>query len=168
MEAIAWIPNLTAQRAAQHDVTYVGKEEMFERADVVTIHMPLKDVTVGIVGAPEIARMKEAAYLINTSRSELIAYEPLLAALQCRRIGGLGVDVFASEPLQPDHPYRTLPNVIATPHLGFVTEENYELIFRQSFENLTAFLAGTPIRTITAAMPYLEGSQVARQRGQAD
>ena len=109
--------------------------------------------------------MKRGAYLVNTSREQLIDSSALLKALQDRRIGGLGIDVFETEPLPPDHPYRTLPNVIATPHIGFVTEENYALLYREAFENLVAFLNGSPIRTISAESPFLAGSQVGMQRG---
>lgn len=165
MNVIAWSPNLTPERAAPHSVTVVAKEELFASADVVSLHMPLNERTRGIVGAVDIERMKSGAYLVNTSREPLVDRPALLAALRDRRIGGLGIDVFETEPLPQDHPYRTLPNVIATPHIGFVTEENYRLIFREAFENLVAFVNGSPIRTISAAQPFLADSQVGMQRG---
>ena len=107
--------------------------------------------------------MKGDAFIVNTSRAQLIDERALLNALQNRTIGGAGLDVFEIEPLPFDHPYRSLPNVIATPHIGFVTKENMEEFFHTSLANLRAFLAGSPINTITAARPFLPDSQVARQ-----
>lgn len=155
MTVIAWSPNLTAERAAPFGVEAVSKEDLFRRADAVTIHMPLSDRTIGVVGADDIGRMKPTAFLVNTSRPQLVDEDALVAALQANRIAGAGMDVFTVEPLPGDHIYRTLPNVLATPHIGFVTQENYEVFFRQSFENLQAYLDGKPIRTITPEVPYL-------------
>ncbi len=161
MQVIAWSPNLTPQRTAPFDVACVSKEELFRRADAVTIHMPDTNATRGVVGADEIALMKPTAFLINTARPALVDDEALIAALTARRIAGAGIDVFEPEPLAKDHPYRSLPNVIATPHIGFVTLENYEIFFRQSLENLQAYLQGAPIRVITSEKPFLETSPMA-------
>lgn len=149
MKVAAWSPNLTPERTAPHGVECVTKEELFSNSDVVTIHIPHSDTTEGIVSAADIARMKRSAYLINTSRPKLVDQAALIDALTNRRIAGAGLDVFDIEPLPQDHPYRYLQNVVATPHIGFVTEENYRLFFEQSVENAKAYLAGDPIRVIS-------------------
>ena len=167
MEVVAWSPNLTPQRCAPHGVTCVSKSELFSHADAISLHMPLADATVGLVGDREIRSMKSTAYLINTARPQLIDEAALISALAQRRIGGAGLDVYCLEPLPKDHAYRTLPNVLATPHIGFVTQENYRIFFEQSRDNLVAYLQGCPINTITAARPFLPESQVGQQRGTA-
>ncbi len=149
MRVVAWSPNLTPERTAPHGVECVSKEELFAGSDVVTIHVPHSDTTEGIVSAADIGRMKRSAYLINTSRPKLVDQSALMDALLHHRIAGAGLDVFDIEPLPLDHPYRFLQNVIATPHIGFVTEENYRLFFEQSVENAIAFLEGKPIRVIS-------------------
>lgn len=148
MKVIAWSPNLTPERTAPHNVECVSKADLFARSDVLTVHIPHADSTVGIVSAADIARMKPSAYLVNTSRPALVDQDALIGALRDRRIAGAGIDVFDIEPLPDDHPYRTLPNVLATPHIGFVTAENYKFFFEQSLENAQAFLRGEPIRLI--------------------
>jgi phosphoglycerate dehydrogenase-like enzyme len=163
MKVIAWSPNLTPERTRPHDVGCVAKDELFASADVVTVHMPLSDSTQGLVGSREIGLMKRDAYLINTARPQIVEEAALIAALSEARIGGAGLDVFEIEPLPANHPFRILPNVLATPHVGFVTEENYRIFFEQSLENLQAFLSGSPIRTICASRPFLSDSQVAKQ-----
>ena len=167
MKVIAWSPNLTPARTAPFGVEAVSKEDLFRRSDAVTIHMPLSERSIGIVGADDIARMKPTAFLVNTSRPQLVDDEALIAALQARRIGGAGLDVFAVEPLPADHVYRSMPNVLATPHIGFVTQENYEIFFRESLENLQAYLAGSPIRTITPDRPFLPDAPLAKDAGAA-
>ena len=163
MRVIAWSRNLTAERTAPHDVECVSKDELFRRSDVVTIHLPHSDTTEGTVGADEIAAMKQTAFLINTARPQLVDEAALVSALQGGRIAGAGLDVFESEPLPAGHPFRTLPNVVATPHIGFVTHENMKTFFAESLENLVAYLGGKPINTISADQPFLPDSQVARQ-----
>lgn len=163
MNVIAWSCNLTPERAAPHRVECVSKDDLFRRADVVTLHLPLSDTTEGTVGAREIGLMKPDAFLINTARPQLIDEAALVAALRDGQIGGAGLDVFEIEPLPEDHPFRTLPNVVATPHIGFVTEENMRIFYEQSLENLAAYVAGRPINVITAANPFLPDSQVAKQ-----
>ncbi len=148
MKIIAWSPNLTPERAGEHQVECVSKAELFARSDAITIHMPLADATIGVVSAADIARMKPTAFLINTSRSELADQAALIDALAEGRIAGAGIDVFDVEPLPLNHPYRSLPTVLATPHIGFATEENFRIFFEQSFENIAAYLKGDPIRVV--------------------
>lgn len=148
MKVQAWSPNLTPERTQPHGVRAVSKEELFATSDVITLHMPMSERSAGIVGAADIARMKGDAFLINTSRAPLVDEKALLEALRERRIGGYGVDVFEVEPLAADHPYRLLPNVLATPHIGYVTDENYRLFYGQSLENLEAWMGGTPLRVL--------------------
>lgn len=148
MNVLAWSPNLTAERCAPHGVTLAGKRDLFAASDVITLHMPESVRTAGIVGADEFAAMRRDAFFVNTSRPRLVDQAALLEALTLRRIGGAGVDVYPVEPLAADDPFRALPNVIATPHIGFVTEENYRLFFTESCENVAAFLAGAPIRVL--------------------
>ena len=167
MSVVAWSPNLTPERTAPHGVACVSKGELFETSDAITVHMPLSDRTIGLVGVSEIARMKPDAFIVNTSRPQIVDEQALIAALRDNRIGGAGLDVFEQEPLPDGHPFRTLPNVLATPHIGFVTEENYRIFFEESLENLLAYRNGNPIRTITAAQPFRPDSQVAKQMHQA-
>ncbi len=163
MDVIAWSPNLTQERASEHGVRAVSKEELFAQADVVTLHMPHINATEHLVSAAELALMKPTAFIVNTARPKLIDQEALLDALQAGRIAGLGADVFDIEPLPRDHPFRLLPNVLATPHIGFVVEENYRIFYETSFENLKAYLAGKPQNRITGERPFLPDSQVAKQ-----
>jgi phosphoglycerate dehydrogenase-like enzyme len=163
MRVIAWSRNLTQERAAPHDVVCVSKEELIETSDVITIHHPLTDSSLGLLGKNELARMKSNAYLVNTSRAQIVDEDALIQALTERKIGGAALDVFTCEPLPQNHPFRTLPNVIATPHIGFVTQENMDEFYSQSYKNLVAYLAGKPINVINAAHPFLPESQVAKQ-----
>jgi phosphoglycerate dehydrogenase-like enzyme len=164
MHVIAWSPNLTPQRTAPFKIECVTKQDLFRRSDAVTIHMPLSNRSLGLIGAPELSLMKPTAFLINTSRAEIIQREPFLAALREQRIGGAGLDVFEVEPAPVSDPFRALSNVIATPHIGFVTTQNYELFYGQSFENLKAYLAGKPIRVITGKEPFLSTSALAGEK----
>jgi len=163
MQVIAWSRNLTQERASPHGVECVSKEALLERSDVITIHHPLTDSSLGLIGAHEIKRMKASAFLINTSRAQIVDEEALIQALIEQRIGGAGLDVFSVEPLPQGHPFRILPNVIATPHIGFVTRENMEEFYTKSFTNFKAFLAGRPVNVINAEHPFLPDSQVAKQ-----
>lgn len=148
MKVLAWSPNLTPERTDPHGVQAVSRERLFAESDAITIHVPLSDKSRGLVNAADIGRMKRDAFLVNTSRSPLVDQAALIVALRDNRIGGLGVDVYDSEPLAQDHPYRLLPNVLASPHIGYVTQENYDLFYGQSVENLEAFIAGKPVRVI--------------------
>ncbi len=148
MDVLAWSQNLTPERAAEAGATLVGKEALFEQSDIVTIHLVLSDRTRGLVGAAELRRMKPTACLINTSRGPIVDEAALLDALRVRRIAGAGIDVYNAEPLPADHPIRRLDNVVLTPHLGYVTEENYRLIYGHAVEDIRAFLDGKPVRAI--------------------
>jgi phosphoglycerate dehydrogenase-like enzyme len=150
MHTIAWSQNLTSEKAAGFGVERVAKDELFGRADVLSIHLKLGERTRGIVGAHEFGLMKPTAYLVNTSRGPIVKEEALIAALRDRSIAGAALDVFDEEPLPESHPFRFLPNVLATPHIGYVTEETYRTVFPQIVENIKAWLAGTPIRVINA------------------
>jgi phosphoglycerate dehydrogenase-like enzyme len=148
MRVIAWSQNLTAERAAEVGVQRVTKEELFREADVLTIHLKLGDRTKALVGAKELGLMKPGAYLVNTSRGPIVSEDALIAALQERRIGGAALDVFDEEPLPAAHPFRFLPNVLATPHIGYVTENTYRTAYPQIVEAIRAWLDGTPIRRL--------------------
>lgn len=163
MRVITWSRNMTRERAAAHGAVAVTKTELFQQSDAITIHMPLTEGTKGIVGQNEIDSMKSDAFLINTSRSQIVDDQALLTALRAKTIGGAGLDVFDIEPLPIDHPYRSLPNVVATPHIGFVTKENMEEFFRTSLSNLQAFLNGKPDNVINGKQPYLSHSDLGKR-----
>jgi len=148
MPLIAWSPNLTAELAAAQGAELVGKETLFRRADILTIHLVLGPRSRGLVGAAELALMRPSAYLINTSRGPIVDTAALMAALQARRLAGAAIDVYDQEPLPAEHPLRRLENVLLTPHLGYVTAENYREGYGQALEDIQAFLAGKPIRVL--------------------
>jgi phosphoglycerate dehydrogenase-like enzyme len=150
MNVIAWSQNLTEAKAAEIGVKRVDKDELFTRADFVTIHLVLGDRSRGLVGDAELARMKPSAYLVNTSRGPIVQEKALIEALKLGRIAGAAVDVFDREPLAKDHPYLALDNLLATPHLGYVTEEGYRQIYGEAVEDIRAFLQAKPIRAINA------------------
>jgi len=148
MDVIAWSENLTAERAAAAGVALVDKAALFARADIVSIHVVLSARSRGIVGAGELQRMKPSAFLVNTSRGPVVDEAALIEALHRRRIAGAALDVFEPEPLASDHPLLALDNVIVTPHLGYVTEENYRLIYAHAVEDIRAFIDGKVLRSI--------------------
>ncbi|HKG86421.1 MAG TPA: D-2-hydroxyacid dehydrogenase family protein [Beijerinckiaceae bacterium] len=148
MEVLAWSPNLTAERAEAAGATLVAKNELFARADVLTIHLVLGERSRGLVGAAELQRMKPSAVLINTSRGPIVDEAALIAALEARDIRGAGLDVYDREPLPADHPLRRLDNVVLTPHLGYVTEGTYRMFYADTVEAIAAWRAGTPVRTL--------------------
>jgi phosphoglycerate dehydrogenase-like enzyme len=148
MEVIAWSQNLTAERAAEAGAALVAKEELFARADVVSIHLVLSPRSRGLVGAAELGRMKRTAFLVNTSRGPIVDEAALLASLEERRIAGAGLDVFEPEPLPREHPLLRLDNVVITPHLGYVTEEGYRLAYGHAVEDIRAFLEGKVLRPL--------------------
>ena len=148
MNVVAWSANLTEERAAGLGVRRVEKDELFRTADIVSIHLVLSDRTHHLVGAPELALMKPTAFLINTSRGPIIDDAALIDALERGAIAGAGLDAFEVEPLPPDHPYRRLPTVVATPHIGYVTADCYRIFYDQIVEDVVAFLAGEPVRVL--------------------
>jgi phosphoglycerate dehydrogenase-like enzyme len=148
MDVVAWSRNLTVARCDEVGVGYLSKEELFESADVVTIHLHVGERNRGLIGATELARMKSTAYLINTSRGPIVDERALIDALASRRIAGAGLDVFDVEPLPADHPLRRLPNTVVTPHQGYVTIENYRQFFATTVANIRAWLDGAPINVI--------------------
>lgn len=145
MNVIAYSRSMTPARAAAAEVEAVGVDELFSRADVVSIHLVLSSETAGLVGESRLSRMKRGALLINTSRAQIVDEAALLAALGSGRIQA-ALDVFNEEPLSPDHPLRKAGNVVLTPHVGYGTREIYELFYRNSIENTLAYLDGAPIR----------------------
>jgi phosphoglycerate dehydrogenase-like enzyme len=148
MEVIAWSQNLTDEKAQAAGARRVEKEELFRQADIVTLHLILSGRTRDIVGKRELGLMKPSAWLINTSRGPLIDETALIEALQEKRIAGAALDVFDTEPLPADHPFRTMDNLLATPHIGYVTEDTYKIFYQDTVENLVAWLDGKPIRIL--------------------
>jgi phosphoglycerate dehydrogenase-like enzyme len=149
MDVVAWSPNLTEQRAQSAGVTLVTKEVLFETSDIISINLVLSVSTMGIVDAACINAMKSTAYLVNTSRSGLVDLTALRQALEQGRIAGAGLDVFEIEPLPADDPWRQLPNVLLTPHLGYANTENFAAYFPNIVQVIAAFKAGQPIRMLT-------------------
>ena len=148
MEVLAWSQNLDPAAAREARAEPVEKRALFERADVVSVHYKLSERSRGVVGAAEIAAMKPSAYLVNTSRGPLVDTDALLAALERGAIAGAGIDVYDSEPLPADHPLRSAPRTVLTPHLGYVTEDTYGTFFRDAVDGVLAYLAGTPVRVV--------------------
>jgi phosphoglycerate dehydrogenase-like enzyme len=131
-------------------VARVEKEALFRESDVLSIHLVLGERTRGLVGANELSWMKRDALLVNTSRGPIVDEAALLAALTAGRLGGAGLDVFEREPLPVDSPLRRAPRTVLTPHLGYVTAENYRLFYGQAVEDIAAWLRGEPVRRLTA------------------
>jgi len=148
MDVIAWSQNLTPEACAAAGVGYATKEELFARADIVSIHVILSKRTRGLVGAADLARMKPTSYLVNTARGPIVDETALFEVLRRRKIAGAGLDVFEQEPLPVDHPLRALDNVVLTPHLGYVTAQNYRRYYGDMVENIEAWLDGKPVRVM--------------------
>jgi phosphoglycerate dehydrogenase-like enzyme len=148
MKVIAWSPNLTPEKCRDAGVGYAAKDELFRTADIVTIHVQLGERSRGLIAAKELALMKPTAYLINTARGPIVEEKALIAALDARRIAGAGLDVFDVEPLPLDHPFRRMDNVVITPHLGYVSRQNYARYFAEIVEDVRAFIDGNPVRVI--------------------
>ena len=140
MKVIAWSQNLTEEKAAAAGAHLVDKQTLFREADIVTVHLVLSNRTKGLIGAPEFAVMKPSARLVNTSRGLIVDEVALIEALQARRIAGAAVDVFETEPLPADHPFRKLDNVLATPHIGYVTEDLYRTFYGDAAASIAAWL----------------------------
>jgi phosphoglycerate dehydrogenase-like enzyme len=142
MTVIAWSQNLTADHAAAVGAGLVSKDELFRQADVVSIHLVLSGRTRGLVGAAELALMKPTARLVNTSRGPIVVEADLLEALRSGTIAGAAVDVFDQEPLPPDHPFRSLPNLLATPHVGYVSRGLYQRFYQDTVDNIAKWIDG--------------------------
>jgi phosphoglycerate dehydrogenase-like enzyme len=150
MRVIAWSPNLDKDQATGLGVTPVTREALFAEADVLSIHTRLSERTTGLVGAPELASMKSTALLINTSRGPIVDEVALIDALIHGTIGGAGLDVFNEEPLPAAHPLCTTPNTVLVPHLGYASEDNIAMMYREAVDDIAAYLSGTPIRVVRA------------------
>jgi D-3-phosphoglycerate dehydrogenase len=148
MNVIAWSQNLTAEKCREAGVGYVSKDDLFRNSDVVTIHLQLSERTRGLVNAADLGRMRKTAYIINTSRGPIIDEQALLATLRAGGIAGAGLDVFDVEPLPIDHSFRSMDNVVLTPHLGYVSQQNYAGYFPDIVEDIRGWLDGKPVRVV--------------------
>lgn len=153
MDVIAWSQNLSDERAAALGARRVSKAELLAGSDFLSIHLVLSDRTRGLFQAADLAQMKPTAVLVNTSRGPIVEEEALIAALRGNTIAAAGLDVYDTEPLPPGHPLTTLDNVVLLPHLGYVSEAGFRQMYDQVVENIAAFLAGSPIRTISPPAP---------------
>ncbi|QXI56648.1 D-2-hydroxyacid dehydrogenase family protein [Pseudomonas sp. OE 28.3] len=148
MRVIAWSENLTPERAAEAGVSWVSKRELFEQADILSVHLVLSERSRGLVDTQALGWMKPSARLVNTSRGPIVNEQALIEALSAGRLAGAALDVYSEEPLPVDHPFRRLPNVLATPHVGYVSEQNYRQFYQQMIEDIQAWASGTPIRSL--------------------
>ena len=148
MSVVTWSKNLSKERADEVGVQLVSQRHLLETSDFVTLHLRLSDRTRGLVGANELAIMKPTAYLVNTSRGDIVDERALLDAVQTGAIAGAAIDVFGEEPLPPDHPFRLEPRIVATPHIGYVTRETYEVFYGDAVEDIAVWLAGSPVRVL--------------------
>ena len=150
MDVVAWSPHLALERADATGVRLAAsKRDLLFNSDVVSLHLQLSWSTRRIIDAGDIAAMRRNAYFVNTARAGLVDNDALVAALQQGRLAGAGLDVFDEEPLPADHPLRTLPNVLALPHLGYVTAANYRTYFTEAVQDIDAWIAGQPMRVIS-------------------
>jgi phosphoglycerate dehydrogenase-like enzyme len=140
MNLVAWSQNMTPAVAEAAQARLVSKEELFKQADVLTVHLILSDLTRGIVGRSELALMKATSLLINTSRGPIVDEQALIGALEKKQIAGAAIDVFDVEPLPPSHPFRKLENVLATPHIGYVSRGLYQTFYQDTVANIHAWL----------------------------
>jgi len=150
MDVVAWSQNLTMEAAKDAGVRLVSKEELFTVADVATLHLRLSPRSENTVGEAELRLLGPEGILVNTARGPLVDQEALIKALNGGWIRGAALDVYDQEPLQAGHPLLAAPNTVLSPHLGYVTQESYRQFYGGAFEDVTAWLAGSPIRTITA------------------
>lgn len=150
MNVVAWSQNLTQERAQEFGVQLAGsKQALLAASDFVSVHLVLSDRSRGLLDRQALAQMKSSAFLINTSRAAIVDQAALIEALQTGQIAGAGLDVFEIEPLPADHPLRSLPNVLATPHLGYVADDNYRTYFREAIADIQAFIVGEPVRKLS-------------------
>ena len=140
MRIQAWSQNLTAEKAEASGAQLVTKDELFSSSDIISVHLVLSQRTRGLIGAREFALMKQSARFINTSRGPIVVEQDLIDVLSRGAIAGAGIDVYEREPLPPDHPFRTLPNLLATPHIGYVTAGLYETFYGDTVESIVRWL----------------------------
>ena len=148
MRVTAWSPNLTREKATEHGVTAVSKEQLFTDSDILSIHIVLSERSRGLVGASELAMMKPTSILVNTSRGPIVDEEALVEALRRRVIARAAIDVYDTEPLPSDHPLRSFDNALLTPHIAYVSQQLYTVFYQDAVEDVAAFVAGSPIRVI--------------------
>ncbi len=148
MDVAAWSPNLTEERCAELGVTRVTKEELLSSADILGVFLVFSERSRNTLGAEDLAKMKAGAILVNISRGPIVAEEALVEALRSGHLAGAGLDVFDREPLPPDHPLRSLDNVVVTPHIGYVTERLFRVAWQRMAQDIAAYLAGSPIRVV--------------------
>jgi phosphoglycerate dehydrogenase-like enzyme len=149
MDVVAWSPNLTEERCAELGVTWVTKDELLSAADVLGVFLVFSERSRNTLSAGDLAKMKAGAILVNISRGPIVDEDALIEALRSGRLAGAGLDVFDREPLPADHPFRSLGNVVVTPHIGYVTEGGFRAAWRRMAEDVAAYLAGAPIRVVT-------------------
>ena len=149
MRVMAWSQNLTEAKCREAGAELASKDELLRQSDIVTVHLQLSPRTRGLIGAAEFALMKPSAFFINSSRGPIVDEAALIAALRAGRIAGAGIDVYDVEPVPLDHPLRGLQNAVITPHLGYVTAENYRRFYGQMVEDIRAWLDGKPVRVLT-------------------
>ena len=148
MELLVWSPNMTQKRADEYQAKSVSKDTLFSNSDIISIHIPLNKSSKGIIKKRELSLMKSDAYLINTSRGPIINENDLIEALQTGMIAGAALDVFDDEPLDKNHPFTSMENTLLTPHLGYVTAENYDVFYWTCVKNIQAYFKGTPINVM--------------------
>jgi phosphoglycerate dehydrogenase-like enzyme len=149
MDVVAWSPTIDTDGISASGVRVVTKDELFAGSDFITVHMRLVNSTIGLIGPAELGAMQENAYIINTSRGPIIEEDALVEVLQRRRIAGAALDVFDSEPLPVDHPLRSLPNALLTPHIGYVTTDAYKVFYGDVVEDIMGFRDGNPVRVLS-------------------
>ena len=148
MKVQAWSQNLTNERCAELNVTYADRETLFRTSDFISIHLKLSDRVKHLVGASELDLMKPDACLVNTSRASIIDMEALITALTAGQIGGAAIDVYDLEPVPENDPLRNTPNLLMTPHIGYVTRETMTVFYRDTLDAISSILAGQPIRQL--------------------
>jgi phosphoglycerate dehydrogenase-like enzyme len=149
MDVVAWSQHLTDERCAELGVTKVTKDELLATADVLGVFLVFSERSRNTLRAADLAAMKPGSILVNISRGPIVEEQALIAALRSGHLGGAGLDVFDREPLPADHPFRSLDNVVVTPHIGYVTEQLFRTAWRRMAEDVAAYLAGAPVRVVT-------------------
>ena len=149
MRVSGWSRSLTPERCTEIGIRHAGTlDHLLADSDIVSLHVTLNAQSRGLIGAREFGLMRRNAYLVNTSRGPVVDEAALIHALRTEQIAGAGVDVYAEEPLPLDHPFRSLDGLIATPHLGYVTEDTYRIYYGHAVENISAWVAGKPVRLL--------------------